>query len=307
MSSIAKFVLSEADALALWHAVDGDGTLSTLPVTLTDATGGHWHLVVYLTDDNQKTELAALGHVSAALLGRAAKYTVETLPETDWVAKSLEGLPPVRSGRFLVHGSHDRQATRVNEIDIEIEAGQAFGTGHHGTTAGCLKAIDQRVRTRPIANALDIGTGSGILAIAIAKAAKVPVLASDIDAVAVRVARENIRLNGVHSFVTTIVAANLKKRPFAKRRPYDLVVANILAGPLIALAPEICRNVSPGGSLILSGLLPGQRARMVAAYRRQGMALLRATILDGWLTLDFIRGARNQKGRSHRLRPSEYR
>lgn len=305
MSSVAKFILSEADAHALWTAVDGDETLSSAPVSLTEATGGQWLVLVYLSDDNQKTETAALGRISAALLGpAAAKYSVETLPDTDWVAKSLEGLPPVRAGRFLVHGSHDRQAASANEIAIEIEAGQAFGTGHHGTTAGCLGAIDRRVRTRPVTNALDIGTGSGVLAIAIARAARAPVLASDIDPVAVRVARENIGLNGVQSFVTTIVAANLKKSIFRKRGPYDLVVANILAGPLIALAPEICRHVVPGGRLVLSGLLPGQRALMVSAYRGQGMALLRATILDGWLTLEFTRGARNRKGRSRRLRPS---
>ena len=150
---------------------------------------------------------------------RAPAFAIAALPETNWVAKSLEGLKPVRAGRFLVHGAHDRDKLRPNDIGIEIEAGEAFGTGHHGTTAGCLLAIERAVRTRPIRNALDIGTGSGVLAIAIAKLAHIPVLASDIDPVATRVAAANVRLNGVHPEVRVVTAAGIGGRIFRATRP----------------------------------------------------------------------------------------
>ena len=275
MTSVARFLLSRREATALAEAFDGDELLSSLPVSLGEAADGRWQVLVYFSGRQDEIESAALKQVSAAVLSKSAsKFALKPLPKTDWVAKSLEGLPPVRAGRFLVHGSHDRNKRRANDIAIEIEAGQAFGTGHHGTTAGCLQAIDRLARTRPIRNALDIGTGSGVLAIAIAKAAKAPVLASDIDPVAVRTARANVGLNGASSYVRTVMAANLKTRIFAERTPYDLIVANILAGPLVALAPAIGRRLAPGGTVVLSGLLPDQRARIVAAYRGQRMRLV---------------------------------
>ena len=166
----------------------------------------------------------------------------------------------------------------MNETGIEIEAGQAFGTGHHGTTAACLVEIDRVARQRPIRNALDLGTGSGVLAIAIAKAAKARVVASDIDPLAAKIANENARLNGVGRLVTTIAAAGLGRNAIRARGPFDLIVANILAGPLVALAPSIRRSLAPGGTLILSGLLPEQRRRIVAAYRGQGLRLKRQTV-----------------------------
>ena len=212
-------------------------------------------------------------------------FVVARLPDTDWVAKSLEGLAPVRAGRFLVHGRHDRARRRPNDIAIEIEAAEAFGTGHHGTTAGCLLAIDTIARTRPVRNVLDIGTGTGVLAIAVAKRCRAPVLASDIDPIAVRAARANAQANGVGRLVRAIVAAGLSRREFAEAGPFDLILANILAGPLVRMAPSVRRHLASPGSVVLSGLLPEQRARMVSAYRRQGLRLVGDRILDGWLTL----------------------
>jgi len=291
MTSVATFRLSEARALALAAALDSDERLAALPVSLGEATDGQWQVLVYFTAENETSEADALHRVSLAILGKeAASFSTEKLPDTDWVAQSLKGLPPVRAGRFLVHGGHDRGASRANDIAIEIEAGQAFGTGHHGTTAGCLLAIDRIARSRRISNTLDIGTGSGVLAIAIAKATKASVLASDIDPLAVRIARDNIRFNGVANRVRAIVAGSLRKRLFRMSQPYDLVVANILAEPLVTLAPQICRRLALGGTLVLSGLLPGQRARVVAAYRGRGLPLVRRFVLDGWLTLVFRRG-----------------
>jgi ribosomal protein L11 methyltransferase len=304
MTSVATFRLTEARALALASALDGDERLAALPVSLGEAPDGQWQVLVYFTAENETAEADALQHLSLTILGeKTARFTTEMLPDTDWVAQSLKGLPPVRAGRFLIHGGHDRDACRANDIAIEIEAGQAFGTGHHGTTAGCLLAIDRIGRTRPIANALDIGTGSGVLAIAIAKATKAPVLASDIDPLAVRIARDNIRSNGVADRVRAVVAGSLRKHVFRTSQPYDLVVANILAEPLVTLAPQISHLLGPGGTLVLSGLLPGQRTRVVAAYRGRGLPLLRTFVLDGWLTMVFQRSKR--KGRSRlRLRPA---
>jgi ribosomal protein L11 methyltransferase len=303
-TTTATFLLSKSDTEKLAAALEADETLAAFPVGLREAPGGAWEVTVYLPGTAGKRQTAALRALSDGLLG-APGFSVGHLPETDWVAKSLAGLRPVAAGRFLVHGSHDRARRRPNTLNIEIDAAQAFGTGHHGTTAGCLLAIDRLAKTRRIRNGLDIGTGSGVLAIAIAKAAKVPVLASDIDPVAVRIARENIRLNGVARHVRAVTAADLGGRIFKEHAPYDLIVANILAGPLMGLAPEIAGALASGGTVILSGLLPEQRARMVAAYRAQELALTRSSILNGWLTLTFARGNRRAKmPESKRAKPA---
>eukprot|EP00913_Durusdinium_trenchii_P008223 g7720.t1 len=183
----------------------------------------------------------------------------EVIPDLDWIAKSLEGLKPVRAGRFLVHGSHDRDKIRANDIAIEIEAGQAFGTGHHGTTAGCLEMIDRVLRARTVRRALDLGTGSGVLAIAVRKVMNIPVLATDIDPVAVRVARENVRRNGIATGLRVETAPGFHSPAFADEGPFDLIIANILARPLMKMAPELRRHLSTGGAVILSGILAEQR------------------------------------------------
>ena len=277
MTATATLAVPESRVAGLLAALADDALLGEQTVDANEAAPGRWHVIVYFANAPDKARRAALA--------RFGRFTIAELPETDWVAKSLEGLKPVRAGRFLIHGAHDRDRVKPNDIAIEIEAGQAFGTGHHGTTIGCLIAIEREAKTRPILNALDIGTGSGVLAIALARQAKARVLASDIDPVATRVANENVRLNGVAALVHTITATGLAGRAFRDRAPYDLVVANILAGPLAALAPAIRRHVAPGGTVILSGLLPEQRARIVAAYRSTGLVLVRSMIVDGWLTL----------------------
>ena len=290
MTHTARLAATEPDCLALVEAAAEEPALAANPADVAEIAPGEWQALFYFEAKPGKAERAALARIAAVVFGpKADDFAIAALPETDWVAKSLEGLAPVRAGRFLVHGAHDRARVRENDIGIEIEAGEAFGTGHHGTTAGCLIAIDRLAKTRPIRNALDLGTGSGVLAIAIARSCHIPVLASDIDPVAVRVARENIAKNGAGRFVTAITAAGLVDRRFAERAPFDLVVANILAGPLMALAPAIRRATAPGGTVVLSGLLPEQRARIVSAYRRQGLKLRRASVLDGWLTLAFVR------------------
>ncbi len=272
--------LDEATAKDLAAAIDGNDVLWAHSFDLSETSPGVWHVTVYFEDEPSAAERAAL-----ARLDDGTRFEFETLPETNWVAKSLEGLAPVHAGPFVVHGAHDRGAVRANDIGIEIEAGMAFGTGHHGTTSGCLIAIDRIAKARDIRRALDVGTGSGVLAIAIAKRTKARVVASDIDPVAVKVARENVQLNGVTGRVQTVVAAGLHHAAIAASAPYDLVVANILAGPLVALAPAIKRAVARDGTVILSGLTLDQQRRVAAAYRSVGLTRVGAITLGEWATL----------------------
>jgi ribosomal protein L11 methyltransferase len=213
----------------------------------------------------------------------------EILPEIDWVSHTLAGLKPVRAGRVLVHGAHDRDKRGASDVAIEIEAGLAFGTGHHGTTAGCLEML-QRVlaRERP-RNALDLGTGSAVLAIALAKLARLPVLATDIDPVATEVARSNVELNQAAGLVHCVTATGFHHPAFATLGPFELVVANILARPLMKLAPEMVRHVAPGGSLVLSGILERQRRAVLAAYVGQGFRHVATLHREGWSTLHLKR------------------
>jgi ribosomal protein L11 methyltransferase len=209
----------------------------------------------------------------------------EQIEDADWVAQSLAGLDPVEAGRFLVHGSHDRDKVPADVIGIQVEAALAFGTGHHGTTRGCLLAFEQLLQERRPQRILDLGTGTGVLAIAAAKALRQEILASDIDPVSVGIARENAALNDVGSIVRVVEADGLDDPAIAGDAPYDLVFANILAGPLIALAPDIARVVAPGGTVILSGLLAEQEAMVTDAYRAQGLTVVERTPLDAWMTL----------------------
>ncbi|RWB23910.1 MAG: 50S ribosomal protein L11 methyltransferase, partial [Mesorhizobium sp.] len=193
---------------------------------------------------------AVEARVKEILAGLALSRPIarEPVPDIDWVTRSLEGLKPVRAGRFFVHGAHDRRKRHSGELAIEIEAGLAFGTGHHGTTAGCLEMLEQVVRRERPRNALDLGTGSAVLAIAVAKLAHIPVLATDIDPVATKVAAANARLNHVRALVETVTAPGFHHPIFAARGPFDLIVANILARPLMRLAPEMARHIALGGS-----------------------------------------------------------
>jgi ribosomal protein L11 methyltransferase len=213
----------------------------------------------------------------------------EVLPQIDWVAHSLEGLKPVRAARFFVHGRHDRDERRPNDIPIEIEAGQAFGTGHHGTTAGCLETIARVAKREKPKNALDLGTGSAVLAIGLAKLEHIPVLATDIDPVAVRVAEGNVRLNGMGSLVEAQTATGFGHPIFRRKGPFDLIVANILARPLMRMAPEMARHLAPNGSLILSGILVRQRRAVLAAYSNQRFRHTATLHREGWVTLHLKR------------------
>jgi ribosomal protein L11 methyltransferase len=193
--------------------------------------------------------------------------TVAPLPDQDWIRLSQEGLPPVRAGRFFVYGAHDAGTVPYGVIPMKIEAGLAFGTGHHETTALCLAVLSELARKRRFRKVLDLGCGTGLLAIGAAKLWKRPVLASDIDPVAVEVTHDNARANGVAPLVRAVTADGLTNPILAGGAPYDLLVANILAGPLTQLAPGIVKALAPGAMLVLSGLLRNQEALVTSFYR----------------------------------------
>src|SRR5262249_48134774 len=215
----------------------------------------------------------------------ADTLTFETVEARDWVRASLEDLVPVPAGRFIVHGAHDRDRVPANKLAIEIEAALAFGTGHHGTTRGCLLLLDHVLQSWQPRGGLDLGTGAGVLGIAAAKALKIGVLASDIDPPSVKVARENARLNESGSLVQVIRATGFSAPGFAQRGPFDLVLANILANPLRQLATPMARHLAPGAMVILSGLLTHQAGAVVAAYRAAGGVPVRHLRIEGWSSL----------------------
>jgi ribosomal protein L11 methyltransferase len=256
-----------------------------LSIFEVDEKAGLFEISAYL--DEPDSDVGE--RLNALLPDGADRFVDEILPDIDWVTKSLEGLKPVRAGRFLVHGSHDRDRRRIGDLPIEIEAGLAFGTGHHGTTAGCLQVLGEVVRREQPRNALDLGTGSAVLAIAVAKLARIPVLATDIDPVAVKVAAENARLNGVEAYVDCVTATGFGHPAFGRGKPFDLIIANILARPLMRLAPEMARHLTPGGSLILSGILKTQRNAVVAAYAGQKFRHVRTLQLGDWVTIHLKR------------------
>ncbi len=255
-----------------------------IATTEVDEKNDIWEASVYLMIEDED---AVRARVVSLLAEEFPDLPVqrEVIPDIDWIAKSLEGLTPVRAGRFLVHGSHDRDKVQVNDIAIEIDAGQAFGTGHHGTTAGCLEMIDSVVRSRKIRNALDLGTGSGVLAIAVRKLLPVPVLATDIDPIAVRVATENGARNGIPHGIEFRTAPGFHSTAFSEYGPFDLIIANILAKPLMKMAPQLVNHLTPGGSVILSGILAAQRWKVIAAYNGAGLKHIRTIWRNGWVTI----------------------
>jgi ribosomal protein L11 methyltransferase len=285
-----------ADLFAESFAAD-EIAVSLVDTGQGDAQGagkGHWRVTAHFAAPPDQAAMRELAAVAAgAQAGEALRF--ETIAARDWVGESLAGLKPVAAGRFIVHGAHDRSVVALNRIGIEIEAALAFGTGHHGTTRGCLFALDHickicRSSAPAPCRLLDVGTGTGVLAIAAARALRRGVLATDIDVASVRVARDNARLNRAGNFVMFTHADGLTTPAIRARAPFDLVLANILLKPLQRLATPIRRVLAPGGRVVLSGILTSQANAVLAAYRP--LALERRIELDGWTTLVLRRRSR---------------
>ncbi|MCA1968173.1 MAG: 50S ribosomal protein L11 methyltransferase [Rhizobium sp.] len=292
MSEIRLYVTTTealaGEILDLMTVCFGEEDLA-IATTEVDEKNDVWEASVYMLADEEDAIRARLEDLFSADFANL-EIQREVLPDIDWIAKSLEGLKPVRAGRFIVHGSHDRDKVRVNDLAIEIEAGQAFGTGHHGTTAGCLEVIGEVVRSRTVRNALDLGTGSGVLAIAVRKLKRVPVLATDIDPIAVAVAEGNARSNGIVEGIEFRVAPGFHSTAFGEYGSFDLIIANILARPLMKMAPQLVAHLAPGGSVILSGILASQRWKVIAAYNGAGLAHVRTIWRNGWVTIHLRHG-----------------
>lgn len=275
--------LTRDQAYMLVDAVAAREDLAVTASAYEDQETGEWFFEATCTEAPDIAEFEA---VAREILGGEVSFAVEAIdPSINWVAKSLEGLHPVVAGGFVVHGSHDPGPFASGLTAIEIDAAQAFGTGHHETTAGCLEGIDRALKRQRFHSMLDVGTGTGVLAIALAKRLRLPVLASDIDPIAVSTTIENARKNGVGRYIIGIEATGLEHRVIQNGAPYDLIVANILAAPLAALAPAIKRVAGRGAVIILSGILNHQAARVIAAYGRQGIVLRQRIEKKEWSTL----------------------
>ena len=275
---IARGPRAVAEAAAA--VLDADPVLEAATYSILEEDEDHdaWRIDAFPTTTEE----------ADALRGRLAAFpalvvTVEALADADWLAMSLSGLPPVRAGRFFVYGAHDQGRIPANAVALRIEAGAAFGTGHHGTTVGCLLAWNDLIKARRFGKVLDVGAGTGVLAIAAARTGARLARGTDIDAPSVRIARENAALNGARA--EFVHASGLDHRRVRSAAPYDLVFANILAPPLVALAQDIRGALRPGGVAILSGLLRTQERRVLAAYRSRGFRLLRRIHRDAWATL----------------------
>ena len=246
---------------------------------------GNYEVGCYFDEEPGDTELMLM----AAVYG-AAPFVVSEVPDTDWVAHVRRELQPVEAGRFFVYGSHDADRVPAGRIALLIEAAMAFGTGHHGTTKGCLLALDrldsEGVRAR---NVIDVGCGTAVLAMAAAKIWPGNMIAADIDPTAVDVARANVAANGLEGRILCLEAAGFSHPTIRARAPYDLVFANILKGPLLDLAPEMAAMIAPGGRAILSGILTTQAEEVIDRYAAQGFTLASRDDLGDWTALVLVR------------------
>jgi len=279
---IARGPRAEAEAAAA--AIDADPRLegATYSILEEDEDRHIWRIDAFPTTGEEADALMDVLGAHPTL--RAVK---ERLADADWLAMALSGLPPVRAGRFFIFGVHDRGRAPVNAVNLRIEAGAAFGTGHHGTTVGCLMAYDQLLKRKRFAKVLDVGAGTGVLAIAAAKTGTRTAVGTDIDPVSVRIGRENAKVNAVNA--RFVHASGLNHRAVSAAAPYDLVFANILARPLITLAQDIKGALKPGGTAILSGLLRTQERAVKAAYLSRGFKVERRIFRDAWCALVLVR------------------
>lgn len=257
------------------------------PVGQNVGHGGLWFLEAFSRSPFPRIDMeVALSVVSAVLKIAPPVLHITRVPNMDWVVETMRSFPPISVGRYFIHGSHFTQRLPASRIRLQVDAGTAFGSGEHATTKGCLEALDWLKRRCSFRNPLDLGCGSGILALAIAKTWPTSVLAADIDPESVRVTKYNASHNGESAKVKAIVSDGYRNPEIRRNAPYDLIVANILARPLAAMAPALAHHLAPGGIAVLSGLFDLQERWIVNAHRSQGLRLIRRVIADeNWRAL----------------------
>ncbi len=272
----------KAEAQALGDALENmDPEPTGVGVFEIEDGSGTWEVGGYFLEAPDEVALAVL-----AVAFGAKDFVVSEIPDQDWVAKVRRELTPVEAGRFFVYGSHDADKVPQGAIALLIEAAMAFGTGHHGTTLGCLRAFD-RLLGQGVAfkNVLDLGCGTAVLAMAAAKVFPDVALASDIDPVAVDVAQANVLANDLAGKVNCIEAVGFENQTLAQAAPFDLIFANILKGPLIELAPDMAANTVTGGTVILSGILVAQADEVIAVYQGASFTLDHREDIGEWTAL----------------------
>jgi ribosomal protein L11 methyltransferase len=271
----ARAVLPKLDAQKLSDALEA---IEPPPVVSAFELGerGLWEVEAFFATAPDEDDLQRRFGVAMRVI---------PIEDENWVARALEGLPPVQTERFYIYGEHSSQSVPANAIGLKIEASYAFGTGHHGTTRGCLLAYERLAKRRTFRRALDLGCGTGVLGMAFARLTHRPVAATDIDELAARKTIENAKLNRAAPYLRVATANGFKTPLIAERAPYDLIFANILAGPLMKLMPGIKANLAKGGNAILSGLLDEQANGVLAMARAHGLRLVRRAALEGWITL----------------------
>ena len=245
-----------------------------------------WFLEGYSRTPPERVKIiAALSAVAAGHGIDVPPLEVERLPNVDWVLENLRDFPPIDAGRFYVRGSHWEGKVPLGRTELLVDAGTAFGSGEHATTRGCLIALDKLAKRRRFVKPLDLGSGSGILGIAMAKMWACDVIATDIDPSAVKVAAINAKLNHVGARFTSIVSDGYRNPMLARNKPFDIIVANILAKPLMRFAKDLAAHLAPDGVAVLSGLLDWQERMVMGTHERQGLRLKDRQVIDGWATL----------------------
>ncbi|MGC6512034.1 MAG: 50S ribosomal protein L11 methyltransferase [Parvibaculales bacterium] len=284
MQSVWKLIVTVADIEAAEQVLETHGALAQAITPVSPAASSPF-------SDSHFIEAYFTGQPDAQSLQQAlprhTDFAIEILPDLDWVGESQKGLTPVSVPPLFVHGAHDRDAVPPGRIGLEINAGEAFGTGHHETTTGCLQMMLRQLKSGLPSRAADIGCGTGVLAIALARLTRRPVMAGDIDPIAVRTTAYNARLNHLGGLVKAETGAGFAGPALRQAAPFDLILANILAEPLRQLAPDFRRYLAPGGRLIVSGLLASQERGVVAAMRVQNISLTDRLQIGEWTTLRF--------------------